>query len=240
MKEKDSRAGMQGAHSWIRQNILGLVAIFIALSGTALATNVASNHAAQSAKSRRGPRGPAGPPGPQGLQGLEGLQGPATGPAGGALSGSYPNPSLAAGSVATAQLADGAVSAAKLQSPGGFTSMGLGDDGGGVCFVGDNAWESLNTNVNNIGSYFRDPWGIVHLRGIICKNNPPSGTLFTLPSGFRPQFQEVLAAVTQSGTGRVDVNSDGTIVPNGLSSGNWVSLDGLSFSCAGSGGPGCP
>ncbi|MCW2966892.1 MAG: hypothetical protein JWM71_664, partial [Solirubrobacteraceae bacterium] len=45
--------------------------------------------------------------------GATGPAGPATGAAGGALSGTYPNPSLATGAVGTAALADGAVTADK-------------------------------------------------------------------------------------------------------------------------------
>ena len=62
-----------------------------------------------------GLRGPEGPPGEQGLQGEPGapgergepgLPGPSTGQAGGALAGSFPDPSLAAGAVGAAELSD--------------------------------------------------------------------------------------------------------------------------------------
>ena len=70
--------------SWLRQNILGLVAIFIALSGTAVATQVTSKKVVvvkAAKKGKRGPRGPAGPQGAPGQRGEAGQQG-ATGPTG--------------------------------------------------------------------------------------------------------------------------------------------------------------
>ena len=79
----DSDSGSNGrsrAHAWIRSNILGFVAIFIALSGTAVAANVASQHpGAHAAKKKKVKRGPAGPQGPQGLQGAQGPAGTAKG-----------------------------------------------------------------------------------------------------------------------------------------------------------------
>jgi hypothetical protein len=65
------------AYVWIRQNILGLVAIFIALSGSAIAAQVASQPAAQKAAKKKAKPipGPQGPAGPQGIQGPQGVQG---------------------------------------------------------------------------------------------------------------------------------------------------------------------
>lgn len=79
MAPREPNAAHGGARSWIRSNVLGLVAIFIALSGSAVAAQVADDGRTTVSKAKKGPRGRPGPPGPQGVQGIQGLQGPAGG-----------------------------------------------------------------------------------------------------------------------------------------------------------------
>jgi hypothetical protein len=84
---------------------------------------------AQGPKGDSGPQGPRGPQGEQGPQGVQGPPGPATGPAGGALDGTYPNPGLAANAVTSAAVANGslrltdlAVGSNTLGFMGGFST----------------------------------------------------------------------------------------------------------------------
>jgi hypothetical protein len=68
-------------HAWIRNNIVGLVALFVALSGTTYAAQSLSDVHAQNAVSGKKAAKKKAKRGPAGAQGAQGAQGPA-GPAG--------------------------------------------------------------------------------------------------------------------------------------------------------------
>ncbi len=93
-----------------------------------------------------------------------------------------------------------------------------------------NGWTNYDTAVHNSAAYWKDPMGVVHLRGVIMSgtfNTDATGQVFLLPAGFRPARHEVFAAASSS-LGEARVYSTGYVHAVGGNN-SYFSLDGMSF-----------
>jgi hypothetical protein len=226
-------------------NVVSTLCLFIVLGGSAVAAvtlkrnSVKAKHIARNAVSSpkvrnfslrsedfapgqlpRGERGERGETGPTGPPGSDAQFNGAT--AGGDLKGTYPNPHLKPEIV--------------LGTPGLIDHFD--------CDPGAPQWVNVSPDVNNRVGVTRDPLGIVHLSGVTAKCGFPSNTIFTLPAGTRPERLEHLGTVSADAFGAINVEADGDVVAVqgqvALSSGGWISLDGLTFRCGPPGTSGCP
>ncbi|KAA3613647.1 MAG: hypothetical protein DWQ05_15305 [Calditrichaeota bacterium] len=90
-----------------------------------------------------------------------------------------------------------------------------------------NSWINYNDTFNK-AAYFKDSFGIVHLKGLV-KNGIIRRAIFKLPSGYRPEKQELQIACTHPNvTGRIDIKTNGDVFVD-AGSNLWISLDGITF-----------
>lgn len=96
-----------------------------------------------------------------------------------------------------------------------------------------NSWVNYGSGYADAG-YYRDPFGRVHLRGLIRDGTATSGTvLFVLPVGYRPSGHVTFPAAGQAigpadAYARVNVNNDGNVSII-VGTNTWLSLNGISF-----------
>jgi hypothetical protein len=118
-----------------------------------------------------------------------------------------------------------------------ITSSGSGELGINPDFITTDGWTAptlLNSWVNfgssrQIAGYYKDKFGVVHLRGTIKSGTTTSPTpLFQLPVGYRPNAREYFATSSNGAFGSCFVESDGNVYFE-AGSNVWFSLSGITF-----------
>lgn len=90
-----------------------------------------------------------------------------------------------------------------------------------------NNWSNLG-NPNTKAKYLKDPFGFVHLSGVVTGGNSP--TVFALPPGFLPAVNEepTFPCARTNGSTWVYIKNS-TDVQIGHTGDLWYTLDGISF-----------
>jgi collagen triple helix repeat protein len=231
---------------------LAFTALVVSLLGSTSIGQAASNAAKASiAKARSnalaGPlrtsagevrRGPRGLRGKRGLRGLRGLTGPpgatgATGASGPTGPAGAPNPNA----VNSDKLDNLDSTDFARSSTEAFHVVGdSGEPAFNRCGTGlfSTVWSNYPGNFNP-ASFYKDPWGTVHVRGLVRATgffgpvcHGAGIPIFTLPDGYKPAHEEIFAVASADAFGEARVQANGYVVAY-VGSETWFSLDGISF-----------
>jgi hypothetical protein len=90
-----------------------------------------------------------------------------------------------------------------------------------------NSWVNFGSPAEAVG-YTKTTSGFVFLRGML-KDGSVGDTAFTLPAGYRPAGQKYYGVLSNADIGRVDIETDGDVIPKTPSNNAYVSLDNIFF-----------
>ena len=170
------------------------------------------------------------------------------------------------GSLATSDLANQAVTQGKLKPAEPWREVapfGSGSeprfrptsdfaDAGRFC-QGTCYWDNFDSAHNTAG-FYRDPYGQVHLKGLICRRFPALliclagkvddfsqlDDIFRLPGGYRPEKSIEFSTSAQGEFARLRIDPDGWVYADPPFNYQSFYLDNIQFRCFPSGVNGCP
>jgi hypothetical protein len=105
---------------------------------------------------------------------------------------------------------------------------GLHVDNGWCSMTLQNGWINYNASVYQTAGYTRASDGLVTLKGLLSSGST-SAVIATLPAGYRPATQLLMATQSAGSWARLDIHTDGTILAAANVNSGWLSLDGMTF-----------
>ena len=85
-----------------------------------------------------------------------------------------------------------------------------------------NGWENLGAEWQT-ARYTKTPQGVVHIQGLV--RNGIANTIFTLPSGYRPNADLILATFSGSSAARINVRDTGVVEMSTGGTSGWISIN---------------
>lgn len=92
-----------------------------------------------------------------------------------------------------------------------------------------NSWINFG-GVAQTAGFTRAQDGTIRLRGLL-KSGTIGSSMFTLPLGYRPSAQELIATISADAIGRIDITTAGDVIPS-VGTNSYVSLGGITFRAA--------
>jgi hypothetical protein len=96
-----------------------------------------------------------------------------------------------------------------------------------------NGWVNYGGTYDTIG-FYKDEFGIVHLRGLIKSGTGSAGTvLFYLPVGYRPSITNLIPTLSNNASTitpvSIEVYADGSVKLTLTTGTTWLALAGITF-----------
>lgn len=90
-----------------------------------------------------------------------------------------------------------------------------------------NSWVNHSPDIFNSAAYFKDLFGVVHLKGLV-KDGTIGQAIFTLPEGYRPSKRELFVTISTNAIGKIYIHTDGNVSAE-IGNNTYFSLDGVTF-----------